>query len=115
MKAITSDRQWEARWAEYLSAQMKEYDKAAFKKVLSTKEGRWFFSRLLDMTGYKAQSFTGNSQTFYNEGRRAVGIALVTRLADLLGFDGIKSQQKAEREYVEFQEQQKMRYWNEEE
>lgn len=115
MKAITSERQKEALWVKYLADQMKEYDKAAFKKVLSTKEGRWFFTRLLDMTGYKAQSFTGNSQTFYNEGRRAVGIALVSQLADLLGYEGIKSQQKAEREYVEFQEQQKMRYWNEEE
>lgn len=102
MKAITNYR--DAQWDAYIKQKMEDMDKAAYKKIMATKEGRWFYIRILQLTGYEAKSFTGNSQTFYNEGRRAVGIEMNQRLMDLHGHDGFVWKQKAEKEFVEFQE-----------
>lgn len=102
MKAITNYR--DAQWDAYIKQKMEEMDKAAYKKIMATKEGRWFYIRILQLTGYEAKSFTGNSQTFYNEGRRAVGIEMNQRLIALHGHDGFVWKQKAEKEFVEFQE-----------
>lgn len=45
------------------------------KQVLSTPSGRRFITRLLDQTGLLASDmFTGNSTTFYNLGKRDVGL-----------------------------------------
>lgn len=102
MKAITNYN--DAKWAEYITRKIEEQDRAAWKKVMNSKEGRWFFMRMLQLTGWEAKSFTGNSQTFYNEGRRAIGIELNQKLIHLHGHNGFTWRQKAEREYVEFQE-----------
>lgn len=45
----------------------------AWKEVLSTREGRMVVWELLKFTKLFAEAFTGNSQTFYNEGRQSVG------------------------------------------
>lgn len=102
MKSITTYR--EAKRIEYKEEQIRNRDANAWKKVMSTKEGRWFFMRLLDRTGYKAKSFTGNSHTFYNDGRREIGIELVDQLNMMHPHDGFIWTQKAEKEYVDFQE-----------
>ena len=45
------------------------------KQVLNTPSGRRFITRLLDQTGLLASDmFTGNSTTFYNLGKRDVGL-----------------------------------------
>lgn len=45
------------------------------KQLLSTPSGRRFVTRLLDQTGLLASDmFTGNSTTFYNLGKRDVGL-----------------------------------------
>jgi hypothetical protein len=45
------------------------------KQVLNTPSGRRFITRLLDHTGLLASDmFTGNSTTFYNLGKRDVGL-----------------------------------------
>ena len=66
------------------------------------------------MSRYKAPSFTGNSQTFYNEGLRAIGIQLDQQIMNLLGIDGFTLKQKAEKEYIKFQEDIKRRFYDEE-
>lgn len=53
-----------------------ERDAADLKAVLSTAQGRRFFWRLVGKTGLLRSSMTGNSQTFYLEGRRSIGIEL---------------------------------------
>lgn len=108
MNAIT--RSEDAEWMKYLKDRKTDHDKTALKKVLSSKEGRWFYTRILEMTGYKSQSFTGNSQTFFLEGKRAIGIQLAGMIVSLLGEDGLKLQQKAELEYVAYQNKEKKLY-----
>jgi hypothetical protein len=45
-----------------------------FKWLMSQKRGRRFVRRLIDFTGVHRLSMTGNSQTFFNEGQRNVGL-----------------------------------------
>lgn len=104
MKGITSFE--EAQWEEYLKKQVLERDKKAWEKVMATKEGRWLFTRLLQKTGWESRSFTGNSQTFFNEGRRSIGIEIAKELSDLHGREGFLWRQRAEKEYIDFQEAQ---------
>ena len=47
-------------------------------------------------------SFTGNSTTFFNEGKRQVGLELLSRITEL-GIDAVKLKQKAELEYIDHQ------------
>ena len=53
--------------------------------------------RMLDATGINSNSFTGNSTTFFNEGKRQVGLELLSRISEL-GIDAVKLKQKAELE-----------------
>ena len=59
--------------------QKKQRDKETndVKKLLDIPEGRRFFWRLLSGTGVFRTSMTGNSQTFFNEGRRDIGLMIL--------------------------------------
>tara|TARA_R110001599_G_scaffold171353_1_gene362430 strand:+ start:444136 stop:444435 length:300 start_codon:yes stop_codon:yes gene_type:complete len=57
------------------------------KQVLSTKQGRRHYWKLMCDCGVFRTSFTGNSTTFFNEGKRAIGLQL---LADLMEADADK-------------------------
>lgn len=48
-----------------------------FKLILSTHGGRSFIWRLLGKCGVYKNSFTGNSTTFFNEGKRNIGLQLL--------------------------------------
>lgn len=52
------------------------------RAVMRTPEGRRVIGRLLERSGVDQISFTGNSTTFYNEGRRSVGIELTKTLRE---------------------------------
>lgn len=54
---------------------------ADIRAVLSTHHGRRFFWRYLAECGVFRTSFTGNSTTFFNEGKRDIGLRL---MADLM-------------------------------
>ena len=76
----------------------------ALNHVLSTELGRWFFCRLLDRTDILKQSFTGNSETFFNEGKRKVGLAYMNMLGQIGdGVEGVKKYHQAQLEYIEQQ------------
>jgi len=49
---------------------------ADLRAVMGTKQGRRFMHRLLAQAGIDQRSFTGNSETFFREGRRAVALEL---------------------------------------
>lgn len=51
-----------------------------FKFVMSDKRGRRFMWRLLDRAGVFRSSFTGNSETFFREGMRNIGLMYVGEL-----------------------------------
>lgn len=47
------------------------------RATLSNDASRRVLMRIIDSTGVFTRSFTGNSETFYREGRRAVGLDIV--------------------------------------
>lgn len=47
---------------------------------MSDPRGRRFIWRLLGITGIFRSSFTGNSETFFREGERNVGLKLLTEV-----------------------------------
>jgi hypothetical protein len=66
--------------------------------LLSTTEGRRFIMWLFKLCGQESTSFTGNSQTYFNEGMR--NVALVVKFEALKpGINGMNLLQKAEQEY----------------
>jgi|TARA_R110000824_G_scaffold69297_4_gene178639 hypothetical protein len=58
----------------------KERRDAALKQILSGREGRGFVWRTLEKCGVYKTSFTGNSTTFFNEGRRSVGLEILEEI-----------------------------------
>jgi len=50
---------------------------ADFKWIVSNKRGRRFVWSLLEKAGVFRSSFTGNSATFFNEGQRNIGLAVL--------------------------------------
>ena len=92
------DRQ---RWVRMAIANK---DKDALKVLLTTEEGKWFIARLLKNEGLTTSAFTGNSATFYNEGRRSVAVDIYANIKRLLGVEGIKQLHEAQEELMEFEE-----------
>lgn len=74
-----------------------DYDKAAKQKrkeleielrndisnIVQTESGRRLLWWLLSLTGVYLPSYTGNSDTYFNEGRRAVGLEIMHRLVSV--------------------------------
>ena len=58
------------------SERRKEIDD--FKKVLSLPEGRRIMWKILSDAGVFRSSFTGNSTTFFNEGKRDIGLLVLS-------------------------------------
>lgn len=61
----------------------KALDNDAMVLTMSSKEGRRTVWRILETTGYFTTSFTGNSETFFKEGKREIGRRLYEELNDL--------------------------------
>lgn len=51
-----------------------------FKWLMKDKRGRRIVWRLLEKTGMYRSSFTGNSETFFREGQRNVGLLLTAQI-----------------------------------
>lgn len=62
----------------------KEFEqlKADVQDLLNTTFGRRFIWQLLEMTHVNSVSFTGNSQTFFLEGERSIGIQILQLLEE---------------------------------
>ena len=101
-KSITEDDRRQEIIQKLMLQELHRLDQSSLMSLLKNKEGRWFLMRLLDATGINANSFTGNSHTFFNEGKRQVGLELLARIQEL-GIDGVKLKQRAELEYIEHQ------------
>lgn len=52
-----------------------------WKWLMGSARGRRIVWRILGLTGLFRSSFTGNSQTFFMEGERNVGLKLQTKIA----------------------------------
>lgn len=55
---------------------------ANVRTAMNTKATKDLVWDLLDFCGLNSESFTGNSSTFYNEGKRAVGLYLLSVLQE---------------------------------
>jgi|TARA_R110000868_G_scaffold118335_1_gene313910 hypothetical protein len=62
-------------------AQQNELDD--FKWLMSSKRGRRIIWRWLERTGVYRSSFTGNSETFFREGQRNVGLMLMAQINEV--------------------------------
>ena len=63
------------------TAQQRERDIAAgLGETLATKQGRALVHWLLTECGIYSTSFTGNSTTFFNEGKRQIGLQVLARV-----------------------------------
>ena len=78
--------------ADELAAQAREREKQAehqrrhegdLKWLMSDKRGRRIMHAVLADTGLYQLSFTGNSETFFREGRRDVGLKLLATIERL--------------------------------
>lgn len=58
----------------------RQRDEDDLKWVLADKRGRRVMASLLTMTGLYKTSFTGNSETFFREGRRDIGLQILDRI-----------------------------------
>ncbi len=54
-----------------------EQDKEDLRNILLSPGGRRFMWKLLEECGVYKISFTGNSHTFFNEGKRQIGLRLI--------------------------------------
>lgn len=54
-----------------------------FKWLMAHKQGRRLMWRWLDRCGVYRTSMTGNSHTFFNEGRRDIGLQFLADVMDL--------------------------------
>lgn len=57
-----------------------QQDAQDFKWIMANKRGRRYVWRLLDLAGVFRSSFTGNSQTFFNEGQRNIGLMVLAQI-----------------------------------
>lgn len=101
-KSNTGEDRRQALLTEYMVREQARRDKEALLDLLGSESGRWFLTRMLDVTKVNSMCFTGNSKTFYNEGRRDVGLGIIKSIL-ALGLQGIELKQQAEMEYAEFQ------------
>lgn len=101
-KSNTGEDRKQALLTECMVREQARRDKEALLDLLGSESGRWFLMRMLDVTKVNSMCFTGNSKTFYNEGRRDVGLGIIKSIL-ALGLQGIELKQQAEMEYAEFQ------------
>ena len=59
---------------------LQEREQGDIRKVLSLPEGRRFVWKLMSDAGVFRSSFTGNSQTFFNEGQRNMGLVILNQV-----------------------------------
>ena len=65
--------------AARLAAQVEAND---WKWLMSSKQGRRVVWRLLGKAGVFQSSFTGNSETFFREGKRAMGLGMLADITE---------------------------------
>lgn len=97
----------DTRRAEYqrvLNTEIINKDTAVMQWMLENPEGRWFLLRMFQSCQLTGTTFTGNSSTFFKEGRRSVVCELFELVRSRLGMKGLKLLHQAEMEMMEFEE-----------
>ena len=73
-----------ARKKSAVTQEEKDYELllANVREVLKSRQGKQVIWHILSLSNIYSDSFTGNSTTFYNEGRRAIGLQILQLLED---------------------------------
>jgi len=66
-----------------LRAEKKKQRDEDLRFVMSSESGRRFLWELLGDTGLYRTTFTGNSETFLNEGKRQIGLMLLAQITSV--------------------------------
>lgn len=101
--ANTGDDQWLADYQQILAREQVNMDTEAMRWILSDKRGRWFLQRMFQACQLNGNTFTGNSGTFYNEGRRDVAVSFYQLIRMKLKEEGIRLLHQAELEMLDFE------------
>ena len=102
--ANTGDETALQEYQRLLAREQVNKDVMAIEWMLDNELGRWFMVRLFEACQLKGATFTGNSGTFYNEGRRDVAVSFYKLIRLELGVEGLKKLHRAELEMAEFEE-----------
>lgn len=102
---IDLNRQRREREDEEGHRQRRESELDDIAWLMSEKRGRQIMFRLLEMCSVYRSSFTGNSQTFFNEGRRAVGTTLITDITEA-GLEELELKMKIEHRTTNMEKEQ---------
>ncbi len=102
--ANTGDETVLQEYQRLLAREQVDKDIRAMEWMLGHELGRWFLARMFEACQLKGATFTGNSGTFYNEGRRDVAVSFYKLIRLKLGVDGLKKLHRAELEMAEFEE-----------
>jgi hypothetical protein len=65
---------------EEILKRIKDREVEDLKKLLSIPEGRRYIWKLMSSAGVFRTSFTGNSTTFFNEGKREIGLMVISEV-----------------------------------
>lgn len=86
---MTEPSPFDSEAEKLAAAQIAERDKleaeearADLRWVMNHVRGRRFMRRLIDISGVYRGSFTGNSETFFREGERSVGIQVLRQIQE---------------------------------
>ena len=81
------------------AARISQYRRNDMARTLSSKHGKRLIWRMLAAGGIFEQTFTGNSSTYFNEGRRAAALDLLSKVqcADPKAFIEMQTDQLEER------------------
>lgn len=61
----------------------RETEKEDFKWLMEDPRGRRFIWRILSMAGVFQNSFTGDNETFFREGKRVIGTTMIAEIHTL--------------------------------
>lgn len=102
--ANTGEDTHRAEYQRVLNTEIINKDTAVMQWMLENPEGRWFLLRMFQSCQLTGTTFTGNSSTFFKEGRRSVVCELFELVRSRLGMKGLKLLHQAEMEMMEFEE-----------
>ena|SRR3990167_2669389 len=68
----------------------RETEQEDIRWLMSQEQGRRLMSRLISICGVYRSSFTGNSETFFREGQRNVGLVFIADAQSLAPNDFVK-------------------------
>lgn len=89
-----SSKEEESKKLKEYQKRLKDREVEDLKKILAHPEGRRFIWRLLSESGVFRTSFTGNSTTFFNEGKRDIGLLILSEVmkADMSKFTQMQNE-----------------------